>query len=44
MRTFPWRTTSMAGAASSPMFMNHCSEISGSTRAPERCEYGTSCV
>ena len=24
--------------------MNHWSEISGSIRSPERCEYGTSCV
>ena len=24
--------------------MNHCSEISGSIRSPERCEYGTACV
>ena len=23
------------------MRMNHCSEISGSIRSPERCEYGT---
>ena len=38
------RTTSIAGAASSSMRMNHCSEMSGSIRSPERCEYGTLCV
>ncbi len=32
----PSRTTSIAGSASGSMRMNHCSEISGSTRAPER--------
>ena len=26
------------------MRMNHCSEISGSIRSPERCENGTLCV
>ena len=26
------------------MRMNHCSEISGSIRSPERCEYGTLCT
>ena len=31
-------------AASSSMRMNHCSEISGSMRSPERCENGTLCV
>ena len=30
--------------ASSSMRMNHCSEISGSMRSPERCENGTACV
>ena len=34
----------MAGAASSSIFMNHCSEISGSIRSPLRCENGTACV
>jgi hypothetical protein len=34
----------MAGATSSSMRMNHCSEISGSTRSPERSENGTLCV
>ena len=28
----------------SSMRMNHCREISGSIRSPERCEYGTLCV
>ena len=37
----PLRTTSIAGVASSSIRMNHCSEISGSIRSPERCEYGT---
>ena len=36
----PSRTASSAGAASSSMRMNHCSEISGSIRSPERCENG----
>src|SRR3954463_5049578 len=36
MRTRPSRTTSIAGAASSSMRQNHCSEISGSIRSPER--------
>ena len=36
------RTTSIAGSASSSIRMNHWSEISGSIRSPERCEYGTS--
>ena len=36
MRTRPSRTASIAGPASSSMRMNHCSEISGSTRSPER--------
>ena len=26
------------------MAMNHCSEISGSIRSPDRCEYGTACT
>jgi hypothetical protein len=34
-------TTSIAGLASSSIRMNHCSEISGSIRSPERCENGT---
>ena len=42
-RTLPERTTSIAGFASSFMSQNHCSEISGSIRRPERCECGTSC-
>ena len=37
-------TTSIAGFASSSMRQNHCSEISGSIRSPERCEKGTECV
>ncbi len=41
MRMRPERTASAAGAASSSIRMNHCSEMSGSTRSPERCEYGT---
>ena len=40
----PDRTASIAGAASSSIRMNHCSEISGSIRCPERCENGTVCV
>ncbi len=40
----PSRTTSIAGLASSPMSQNHWSEISGSTRRPERWECGTSCT
>ncbi len=44
MRMRPERTASAAGAASSSMRMNHCSEMSGSTRSPERCEYGTVCT
>ena len=42
--TRPSRTASIAGRASSSMRMNHWSEISGSIRSPERCEYGTLCV
>ena len=42
MRTRPDWTTSIAGLASSSIRMNHWSEISGSIRSPERCEYGTS--
>ncbi len=41
--TRPSSTASIAGVASSSMRMNHCSEISGSIRSPERCEYGTAC-
>ena len=37
-RTRPERTASIAGLASSSMRMNHCREISGSIRSPERCE------
>ena len=40
----PSFTTSIAGFASRSMSQNHWSEISGSTRRPERCECGTSCV
>ena len=40
----PLVTASMAGLTSSSMRMNHCREISGSMRSPERCEYGTLCV
>ena len=40
----PERTTSIAGRARSVMSQNHCSEISGSIRRPDRCECGTSCV
>ena len=43
-RTRPSLTTSIAGFAISSMRQNHCSEISGSTRSPERCEKGTECV
>ena len=39
--TRPLVTASIAGLASSSIAMNHCSEISGSIRAPERCENGT---
>ena len=39
-RTRPLVTASIAGLASSSMAMNHCSEISGSIRCPERCENG----
>ena len=38
----PLVTASIAGRASSSIAMNHCSEISGSIRSPERCENGTS--
>ena len=44
IRTSSRSTTSIAGAASSSMRQNHCSEISGSIRSPERCENGTECV
>jgi hypothetical protein len=44
MRTRPERTASMAGRARSSIAMNHCSEISGSIRSPERWLNGTSCV
>ena len=40
----PSFTTSIAGRASLSMSQNHWSEISGSTRRPERCECGTSCT
>ena len=40
-RTRPSCTASTAGSASSSMRQNHCSEISGSMRSPERCENGT---
>ena len=43
-RTRPLSTASIAGAASSSMRQNHCSEISGSIRSPERCEKGTEWV
>ena len=42
-RTRPDRTASLAGLASSSMRMNHCSEISGSIRSPERSQWPTSC-
>ncbi len=35
-RTRPSRTAAIAGAASSSIRQNHCSETSGSTRTPER--------
>jgi hypothetical protein len=35
-RMRPERTASIAGAASSSIRMNHCNEISGSMRSPER--------
>ncbi len=38
----PLVTASIAGRASSSIAMNHCSEISGSIRSPDRCEKGTS--
>ena len=37
----PERTASAAGRASSSMRMNHCSEMSGSMRSPERWLNGT---
>ena len=40
----PLVTTSIAGLTSSSMRMNHCSEINGSIRSPERSENGTLCV
>ena len=40
----PSSTASMAGLASSSIAMNHCSEISGSMRSPERWLNGTVCV
>ena len=43
IRTSPCSTASIAGLASSSMRQNHCSEISGSIRSPERCENGTEC-
>ena len=43
-RRRPSSTASIAGAASSSIRMNHCSQISGSIRSPERCEYGTACM
>ena len=42
-RTRPDRTASFAGFASSSIRMNHCSEISGSIRSPERSQWPTSC-
>ena len=44
MRDAPVVTASIAGAASSSMRMNHCSEMSGSMRSPERWQKGTVCV
>ena len=44
IRTSSRSTTSIAGVASSSMRQNHCSEISGSMRAPVRCEKGTEWV
>ena len=38
---WPNFTASIAGPASSSMSMNHCSEMSGSTRSPERWLNGT---
>jgi hypothetical protein len=43
-RTFPCFTASIAGFASSSIWQNHWSEISGSIRSPERWEKGTSWV
>ena len=43
-RTFPWVTTSTARRAISSIRQNHCSEMSGSIRSPERWENGTVCV
>jgi hypothetical protein len=40
----PSRTASMAGRARPSMAMNHCSEMSGSIRSPERWLKGTVCV
>ena len=40
-RIRPSRTASIAGFAISSIRQNHCSEISGSIRSPERCEKGT---
>ena len=37
----PSRTAAIAGAASSSMRMNHCSEMRGSIRSPERWLNGT---
>ena len=37
----PSSTAAIAGAASSSIAMNHCSEMSGSMRSPERWLKGT---
>ena len=42
-RTRPDLTASIAGLASSSIPMNHCREMSGSTRSPERWLNGTVC-
>jgi hypothetical protein len=42
-RTRPSVTARIAGWASSSIRQNHCSEINGSIRSPERCENGTEC-
>ena len=43
-RTRPSRTAAIAGAASSCISQNHCSETSGSTRLPEREQCPTLCT
>ena len=43
-RSVPSFAAAIAGSARRVMSQNHCSEMSGSIRCPERCECGTSCT